>query len=159
MALATDAGIMRVLTLKGKPVNTINLGLALGLDEYDNWPRLRRALDRLEDEGMIVSSGLTGNRSQLPGWPTGDRRAVYWATNQVASYIEQQVEAELGRKQDREGLLRELFDFCTPEQRRVLNLTGLHAGLRADPDYHTATGAPSWSVDELEVLFFLMGEG
>jgi hypothetical protein len=51
--------------------------------------RVRRALDRLVEDGDVVASGGPV-KPTLDGWPEGDGREVYWATVATAKKVEDQ---------------------------------------------------------------------
>lgn len=165
--VVSDDSILDVLTKANIPVPTLEIAdrLAMAYDlqiDEVNVTRMRRTLDRLEEEGRLVASGGP-KRPDLPGWPLVDKRDVFWATKEVADHIaEEYAHAEQERVeqiQRRVHLLKELHKTCTPDQRDTLGLTGLFQALKADPTYANgkADGPTHWSLPVLEVVCELIG--
>lgn len=159
-----DADIVEVIERAGQPVPTLDLVhlLATKADipaEQVSVTRMRRILDRLEDEGVLVASGGP-KRPELPGWAAVDKRDVLWGTVEMAQRIEEafeQREAEQAAAiEHRVGLLLSLHKWTNPKQRRALGITGLPAQLKADPEYRLDHGATTWSIQELEVVVDLV---
>lgn len=165
--VVSDESVLNVLTKANQPLPTLDVADRLA-STYDveieevNVTRMRRSLDRLEEQGVLVASGGP-KRDDLPGWPSIDKRDVLWATRKVADRIADEyarIEQERVEQIERRVyLLKELHKRCLPDQRDALGITGLFQSLKQDPAYSNgqADGATHWSLPVLEAVCELIG--
>ncbi len=162
--VVTDDTVLNVIRKADRPVPTLDVVTLLAIEHNVDEDqiavtRLRRVLDRLEEKAELVASGGP-KRDDIPGWSTGDKRDVLWATFNVANRIAEEVAAiereRIEAMERRTHLLKELHRQCTPDQRDALGITGLFHALKEDPTYSNG-GATAWSLEVLEAVCELAG--
>jgi hypothetical protein len=165
MTVTSDAAVLKVLG--DLPRSTWDVQNLLAQDagiDFEDVPiyRLRRTLARLEAKGEVVASGGP-KRPDLPDWPSGDGRDVYWASKKVADAIatrhveREELRAEI--EHEREGLLRDLYKVLRPFEREALGVTGLPTKIRSLKAEHGTlpydldeSGPLGWDIRTLRVV-------